>query len=171
MGGTTVRTPVEEIDLMPTVLAAAGNGIPETAEGKSLFPLLSGDSDERRYTVTEEPPLFQTQLLRLSVNNRYCMPPLAEGSRSPLRASGERLALTDGNWKYIYDSQGEDEFYDLVNDPDEEVNRIDSPAADELPRLRHVLKEWLETHPLPQVDEADSLDAETRELLESLGYL
>ncbi|MGW7306274.1 sulfatase-like hydrolase/transferase [Streptomyces sp. NPDC054835] len=51
-GGGVIRHPVSTVDLMPTLLDAAGLKVPEGVQGRSLRPLVGGGSDpERPYSV------------------------------------------------------------------------------------------------------------------------
>ncbi|MFF4712998.1 sulfatase-like hydrolase/transferase [Streptomyces eurythermus] len=47
-GGGLVRQPVSTVDLMPTLIDAAGLVVPEGLHGRSLLPLLHGGSDPQR---------------------------------------------------------------------------------------------------------------------------
>lgn len=173
-GGGRIDETVQEIDLMPTALDATGLKPPAGLEGRSLVPVVSGMTaapGEPVYAFTEEPPLVKSQLQQLSMRKRFFFDFGDGWEKVTLRASGERISVSDGRWRYIFDSEGGDEFYNLRIDPAEMVNRADSAGSDELPRFRHALKRWRESHPLPDTATADSLDAETRDLLESLGYL
>jgi len=76
-------------DIMPTLLDLAGLDIPETVDGRSLVPLLRGEGSLGRDYLHLE-----------------CGPTFH--------------ALTDGRAKYIWLAQtGEEQFFDLVNDPQE----------------------------------------------------
>ena len=82
-------------DLMPTFLEAAGTPIPETVEGRSLWPLLRGDTVEwREYYHGEHSPCYE-------------------------RANACQF-LTDGHAKYVWNpSTGEEQLFDLDEDPEE----------------------------------------------------
>lgn len=99
--GTRVDRVAELRDIMPTLLDAAGAAIPETVEGASLLPLCSGAEavSWREYIHGEH----------------------AYGARSHHFA-------TDGREKYIWFSQtGEEQFFDLGDDPSECVNLAGRP--------------------------------------------
>lgn len=84
------------VDLAPTIAAAAG-GTTSRVEGRSLLPLLSGDSTGwRRWFVFEyyDPPFFAP----------YC-------------------GLRSYSSKYVQYGSGEEELYDLVRDPYELRNK------------------------------------------------
>ena len=82
---------------MPTVLELAGVDVPETVEGRSLVPLLRGESpDWREFLHIEHSPLHQT---------------LTDGAEKFI-------------W---YVSDGREQFFDLRSDPEERRNLIASP--------------------------------------------
>ncbi|PAV31179.1 arylsulfatase [Virgibacillus profundi] len=89
---------VEMRDIMPTLLDAADIGIPDTVDGKSVMPLCKDGEDMpwREYIHGEH-------------------------------AFGEKSFhyITDGKEKYIWFSQnGEEQFFDLENDPQEMTNLL-----------------------------------------------
>lgn len=98
-----VDKPVELRDVMPTLLDAAGIGIPEKVEGKSVIPLLSDlDGPWRDYIHGEH----------------------SYGNDS-------NHFITNGLEKYIWFSKREEEqFFDLKNDPNELTNLIDSDITE-----------------------------------------
>ncbi|MEP2532186.1 sulfatase-like hydrolase/transferase [Shimia sp.] len=53
--GTQVSVPTESIDVMPTILDWIGQDIPNSVDGRSLLPLLTGEApqDWRKYTFSE----------------------------------------------------------------------------------------------------------------------
>lgn len=92
---------VELMDIMPTVLDAAGVDIPESVDGASLMPLLRDEDVVWRDYIHGECTPMET------IN------------------SGMQF-ITDGKEKYIYyPGRGEEQFFDLVNDPVEMNNLID----------------------------------------------
>jgi arylsulfatase A-like enzyme len=84
--------PVELMDVMPTLLEAAGAPIPESVEGRSVLPLLRGETKWRDYLH-------------------------GECSEVPSTQSGMQY-LTDGKKKYIWlPGPGVERFFDLEKDP------------------------------------------------------
>ena len=111
-GGTYDR-PVCLEDIMPTVLELAGCSIPETVDGDSLVPILRGEASrtKREFLHGEHATCYS-----YAQANHY---------------------LTDGKVKYIwYPSDGSEQFFDLVADPQETRNL----AA--LPRRREQVAQW-----------------------------
>ena len=99
---------VQNLDFAPTLLELAGVDIPVDMQGKSLFPLLKGNSEEWRdeiyYHYYEYPHGWH------NVKRHY-------GIRT------ERYKLI-----HFYQDIDAWELYDLENDPDELNNLIDNPA-------------------------------------------
>ena len=103
---------VELMDIMPTLLQAADAGIPDGVEGKSLLPLLRGDSAEWRKYVH------------------------GECSSIPSLNSGMQY-LTDGRQKYIwYPGSGQEQFFDLAADS-REMKDLSG-----MPEHRETIKHW-----------------------------
>ena len=92
--------PVSQQDIMPTILEMAGAPIPAGVEGRSILPLCGvrpADSPWRAYV---------------------------HGEHSPCYAADQGVQfLTDGREKYIwYTTTGEEQFFDLTQDPQELCN-------------------------------------------------
>ena len=82
-------------DIMPTFLDLAGAPIPETVEGQSLLPLLTGQkTDWRNYYHGEHSPCYHPEN-----TNQF---------------------LADGEWKYIWNpATNEEQLFHLETDPHE----------------------------------------------------
>ena len=101
--------PVSQQDIMPTILDAAGIDIPEAVEGRSMLPFLatsSADVDWRDYVHGEHSSCYHEDLAM--------------------------QFLTDGKEKYIwYTRTGEEQLFDLINDPGELHNLAEAPKSKE----------------------------------------
>lgn len=101
--------PVSLEDVMPTLLEAAGIEIPKMVEGRSMHPLLSStaaESNWRAYVHGEHSPCYQEDM-------------------------GMQF-LTDGKEKYIwYTHTGEEQLFNLVDDPNELRDLSTNPASEE----------------------------------------
>ncbi|MFW6302999.1 MAG: arylsulfatase [Candidatus Sumerlaeota bacterium] len=122
--GRQIHELVELMDIMPTVLDMAGVEIPETVDGRSLMPLLRGETNEWR---------------------KYLH---GECADVPSMNSGMQY-ITDERYKYIwYPGSGLEHLFDLKEDPREMHNLAGKP--DQLDRLRHyreILARELEGRP------------------------
>ncbi len=96
--GQVLDHPVCLEDIMPTILELSGTPIPDTVEGKSLVPLLSGETGSpwRDFVHVECAPRHHT--------------------------------LSDGKEKFIwFVAEGREQFFDLRTDPEERRDLIASP--------------------------------------------
>jgi arylsulfatase A-like enzyme len=91
--GQVLSQPIEIRDILPTLLDAAGAPPPDTKlDGQSLLELIRGGAKWREYIDLEHDVCY-------SPENHW-------------------NALTDGSQKYIFHAQnGEEQLFDLVNDP------------------------------------------------------
>ena len=82
-------------DIMPTFLEVAGAEIPDSVEGKSVLPLLRGETASwRNFYHIEHSPCYHPE--------------------------NANQALTDGSWKYIWNPiTGEEQLFYLLDDPEE----------------------------------------------------
>ncbi|MEK0162363.1 sulfatase-like hydrolase/transferase [Phaeobacter sp. A36a-5a] len=117
--GTTCDALVESIDLLPTFLEAAGGAAaPHILEGRSLMPLLRGETSEwRDYAVAE----FD-----------YATLPLSE--TLGLAPKDARLfMIVDARWKFMHAEGGlRPMLFDLREDPDELVDLAKTKAHQEV---------------------------------------
>ncbi len=120
---------VELVDLFPTILEAAGLGLPSYAQGRSLWPLIHGHLSGWRSAVLCQGGV-ERPLTKLAVQ------PQTPGS-DPVKqqvlvdfpeAMARAKMLRTETHKYIHRLSGHHEFYDLVADPHELANLIDEPS-------------------------------------------
>jgi len=150
---------VRHVDLLPTVAELAGVPLDRAklrVEGRSLVPVLEEDG--------AQPP----------VDFAYSQRRPADQRRLELGwVDGYVMAVQDDRYKYILNSLGDDELYDLMTDPHESRNLI----GEELPAKRRLL-EWLEEKRRAlqadgRTNPSSSLEIEKRyiESLKALGYM
>jgi arylsulfatase A-like enzyme len=142
--GELVTKQVQIIDIMPTILDLCGVPIPPEAEGRSMVPLMRRENAE------------------------WAEIAFMEADWRNVKHDIKRAIRTDG-YKLYYDRySGKEELYDLISDPGEQNNVIEShPEVAE--SLRKQLKKWMATergHPDRIV-----LSDKEREQLQALGYL
>jgi arylsulfatase A-like enzyme len=121
---------VEAIDLVPSFLSwFGGTPQPNVIEGRSLLPLLRG----------ETPPTWRSCVFS---EYDYAMMPVRRTLGTPI--DGSRLFMVfDGRWKYIHAPGFRPMLYDLHDDPAELLDRGADPAcAEERARLKEALLEW-----------------------------
>jgi arylsulfatase A-like enzyme len=139
---------VELIDLPATVEALTGITPGHTHFGRSLLPVIAGETDVHRDAVFAEGGRLRGET--------HCMERESRGARDPTALYSPRLSLQCGDgpehtkavmcrtdqFKYVRRLDETDELYDLRRDPAESDNRIDDPALAEPLRI---LKERLLT--------------------------
>ena len=137
----TVDSVTSHVDLLPTMLDAAGLPIPQDLPGMSLLhPAPAGS--------------------RLIVSERH------ESAAASVRIS---YAMLSGSSKLIYSPDGKPEFYDLSNDPNEDHDLYRPDIASHA-ALRDRMQEWIRITPKRYLTQAPIDPAELKRL-KSLGYV
>ena len=125
---------VSTVDILPTVLAAAGLNVPPQMEGRSLTRLLAGDSLQGRQFLFTEMNFHQA--------NQF-------SPQRMVRDDRHKLLL---NLSPRVD-QAPVELFDLQTDPEETRNLADDPQrASTRRRLEAALKQWREQTDDPLLD-------------------
>ncbi len=120
--GDVVDLPVALEDIMPTVLEFAGEPVPDTVDGRSLLPLMRG-----------ERPAWRDYL---HIEHSYGINDMPHHT------------LTDGREKFIWFARdGREQFFDLVSDPTECRNLIESGPRERIDRWRSRLVAELKDRP------------------------
>jgi arylsulfatase A-like enzyme len=128
--GAVSQAAVELVDLMPTWLEAAGLPIPAILPGRSLRPLLEGQSPEavgwRQATLSEQYTMA-TETHAASGDTA----PVAPGT--PVRpAARGQWTIRERRYKLIHRAGARSALYDLQSDPNEHQNLIDDPGHTEV---------------------------------------
>ena len=118
------NSPVGLQDIMPTILDAAEIEIPDTCTGKSLLPIMRGDTDRTREFLHGE----HAGCYNYKHGNHY---------------------VTDGHYKYIWYSQtGQEHLFNLDDDPHETSDlAMQNDAETHLTPWRKRLIEFLKDRP------------------------
>jgi arylsulfatase A-like enzyme len=142
--GRSVREPVSNRNIMPTVLDYLGLEIPTSIDGDSLLPLVRAEENPQPRPVFTE-----------------------------LDRGVEWKAMRLGAWKFMCaDRYGRQCYlFDLVRDPDEQRNLL--PTSPDLgQRLGNELFGWVAANPVFRARTIDTaLDEKQEERLRSLGYV
>ncbi len=91
-----------------------------------------------------------------------------------MRGDKEKISLQDKSFKYIYRSDNEDEFYNLQEDPFEQINLVSmsqNKHAEEMKILKKKLSEILEDKKQYDSIGTNIVDKNTIKKLKSLGYM
>ncbi|OED36830.1 phosphonate monoester hydrolase [Chromatiales bacterium (ex Bugula neritina AB1)] len=146
--GTAIDQLVEGIDLTPTFIEYfGGQSKPHIIEGRSLEPLLQGQSpDWRNYCVSEYD--YSTRDARRAVD---------------VDQNDARLAMIfDGRWKYIHVETMRPMLFDLDTDPEEVIDLGADPAyAEQLARLSELHYKWSRQHHSRITRSAETIEAMT----------
>jgi arylsulfatase len=142
-------TPIQQVDIVPTILARLGLPLP---------PDIQGTPDGARHPVVCE-------LYKLPMMNR------SSGPRpKDWRHMGDWRVLVEGRHKFGWSSNGTHFLVDLEQDPLERTNlAASSPAL--VSELEQRLSRYIESLPEPSATGAvPELDESTMQALEGLGY-
>ncbi len=121
---------VEMIDLPPTLAEAGGIELGHTHFGRSLLPLLRGETTEHRDYVFSEGGALATEVHTHETDrpkeNIYWPRVALQGAEPEVH--GKAVMVRSKQWKYVRRLYDTDELYDLESDPDEVSNLIDDPS-------------------------------------------
>jgi Flp pilus assembly protein TadD len=145
--GRSVPSQVSTVDIAPTVLELLGMAPVEGMQGRSLAGALRDPE-----SLASQPILLESHF------------GLYQFGWAPLRA------VRTGSWKYILAPRPE--LYDLTRDPGE-LDNVAGARPDTLKELGAELDELASrlSWPDPARSAATSIDSETRDRLEALGYV
>ena len=162
--GLRVAVPVQPSDLYPTIVnAALGRSDPGPGYDSRDLIALARTGRMPRVAIAHQGEPDAAIRARL---NRAPDPALAYKAQP-------RTAAVDGHFKYIASADGRRELYDVVADPGELHNLIDSHPG-RADRLAAHIAKWRRAVPQhrPSPSEAaPTLSEETRAELQALGYL
>lgn len=135
---------VEEVDVMQTVLDLVGVAPPLGVQGRSFAALLRGETDSHRDAVYAEicPPWLYNPFPTYEAFVEDWL--RTHDGPHPFNVVGDfNKTVRENDYRYIWYGTGDEELYDLRNDPLEQHNVVDDPAyAEERTRLKVRLLEW-----------------------------
>lgn len=141
---------VELVDFYATALDLAGVEPDHTHFGRSLLPMLADPEVPGREFVCCEGGRLAGEIHcdEFHTGGRQDLPrtnpywPRLSAQRDDV-AHGKGTMLRTRRWKYVSRLYEEDEFYDLENDPGEQVNRIQDPSLEGIRnQLTQKLMKW-----------------------------
>ena len=142
---TRIQGSVGHIDLVPTLLDLMGQDIPSDLQGKSLQPVLKGESD-----LSDNDVFVQWNGTSNEIPDRF----LGSAEINRFLALPWRSVITPDRWKLNLCAGDQCELYDLNNDPHERSNLFNDPA--QIDRIRDMaarIRTWQhntgDTVPLP----------------------
>jgi len=144
-GGKHITAPVSQIDVIPTLLDAMGQSIPDTMQGNSLLPVLQGAAPAEENVFIEWSGLnngFGDIVGQASVLD--CWEKIAS-EEEIIAALGDpvRTVITPDGWKYNWSPLGESELYHIAVDPGETINLVKHPEQKErIAAMRQLIRGW-----------------------------
>ncbi len=164
-----ISTPVELIDIFPTVVEAAGGQSPDTVAGRSLGPAFSGQSLPDRPGFADhrsEDGIWQSvrdqghKLIRFTPATADSAGPTPADPRgSPTATKPRRLESSSA------------QVFDLENDPHESNDLSDTIDAERRAHLEQLLDDWALAYTTHSGSDPVVVDEATMERLRSLGYI
>ncbi len=140
---------VSTIDIMPTLLKAAGADVPGSVQGKSLLPLFRNETEgEFRDAIFAEMtyhvkylPMRAARTRRWKYIRNYSNDPVGLDQCSEMQWAQELCQLPNQPWLR---PRVPEELYDLLNDPHEQLNlAADSSHEQELRMMQALLDEHM----------------------------
>ena len=136
------ETFVSNVDLLPTLCDVVGIGIPHGVQGRSLWPLLQGESypsDEFRsiyatagvgglyYEASDQIPYSLPEPARMTPEALANPKSTGFDELNKVTLSGLQKMVRMGDWKLIFDMMGYGQLYHLPSDPCELRNLFGHP--------------------------------------------
>jgi arylsulfatase A-like enzyme len=145
--GHHVAERVSQIDVLPTLLQFMGQPVPSHLEGCSWAPALreSGQVEARSLFIEWNGPengIVGGQGLRDNIPE--CWRKMASADEIVAAITDPvRTVITPNGWKYTWSTLGEDELYDLEEDPYETINLAHEQAYEErIASMRAEISDW-----------------------------
>jgi arylsulfatase A-like enzyme len=141
--GQVCPTPVELVDLLPTLLELGGTEARHTHFGRSLVPLLHDATRPHRDAA------FSEGGFRPGDEHLFERPGGVYRNKGELQHErpelvGTAVSIRTGRWTYVLRRYEDDELYDRAADPDERTNLVGSPDTAGVEReLRERILDWL----------------------------
>jgi len=156
-----VATQVRNVDIAPTLLDLVGLTPPPSFEGRSLLPLMTGESEPDRTTFAAlGVPLFPDASVQSSVSDGEWT-----YARNALPEEGDEQAYEDRAA-----APGAEYLFDRRVDPVENVNLM-AREEDEAARMRQLLDTHLEQSAPGVVEKGVRIDPSIADRLRAMGYL
>src|SRR5699024_8541210 len=116
--------------------------------GKSLKPILEGKDEHRDVVFSEGGRLEQEGSYAMDAGHTPENPYWARTTeQEKMPQHTKAMMIRDHEFKYVYRLYEDDEFYDLINDPDERMNEIHNEKyADKIDFFKQrMLRHFFET--------------------------
>jgi len=160
-----VDTPVSNLDLFYTLTELAKLEAPE-----------SGLSKHNLLKIKEYVPAVFAQIISQDHSGYQRVKQWSENDFDIEPWTRTHQAIVSGAWKLIRDSVGEEQLFNVVEDPQEE-NEVAAANPEKAAELRQMLKDWADAQVKYDPAKRDDQDGETEDSdemkaqLEMLGYI
>ncbi len=153
-GGTTIDALTSHVDLVPTVLEGLGLDTPDALHGRSLWPLLNGETARHHDTVFAEKTFHTAYEPQRAVRSeRYKLIANLEVDVMNIPGDVLRSRVTAQMVDEIASERPPLELYDLATDPHERDNRTGDPALAQVEaELKRELVAWMRRTSDPILD-------------------
>jgi N-sulfoglucosamine sulfohydrolase len=147
-GGKASDAMVSHIDIFPTICELVGIGPPDWVQGRSLMPVIRGETEQIRDAIFAEATYHAAYEPQRCIRTpRYKYVRRFDGRTRPVLANTDDSPSKDvwlqAGWPA--NLVAPEQVYDLVLDPDEACNLAGSPRGDDLAgELRPRLQTWME---------------------------
>lgn len=149
-----IDTPVQQIDVLPMILARLGLPLPPDVQG-------SNPIDGSSARPVEHPIVAEV----------YPIEEIAHEQQVDWRASGDWRALIQPPFKLHWSSGGRHALVDLARDPSELGAPLEG-EAERASRMRDALTRYIDSLPKPrETSQGGAIDPATADALKKLGYL
>ena len=151
-GDLVIPQVIQNIDIAPTLLEAAGVPIPSTMQGKSFWLLLTGDAYEPHDAIVIErnwhgdyDPMRAVRTERYHYICNFAEAPLKAWLPDEMPVTTAALEGTRFHvWPRPELPRGKEELFDVINDPDEWVDLAKDPVYQDIKQaLRKRLDVWM----------------------------
>jgi len=163
---------VSLVDILPTVLSVAGlkDQIPVHTQGMNLLP--EGSQGINLVSLTGPRTVFSEWWSWVPADTDQSSPNKSKALLKFTKEAAKDIAtkaIFDGDWKFIWLSNGKHELYNLANDPEEQRNLIEA-EPEKAQELQAKLEQWLGSFQQARVT-SGSGKKEFKDMLKSLGYV
>lgn len=143
-GGRVIEALVSHLDIYPTLMDLLGRPKPARLRGKSLLPLVRGETDRLHDAIfTEQNYHGPLEAIRAVRTERYKLVRRHDPIGPRMRQDGPSCAVMEP-FGYYDRPLGREQLYDLYLDPMEACNRADDPALAEVRAdLGRRLDDWM----------------------------
>lgn len=144
---------IQNIDILPTLLEAAGVAIPPRVQGKSFWPLLTGGTyephpaivTERNWHSAQYDPMRSVRTERFHYIRNFDEHPLRQWlPHEILRGPSAAAPTFDAVWPAMTEPRAAEELYDMTADPEEFTNLAGDERHGPVKReLAATLDDWM----------------------------